>query len=98
VQQQVEQIMQEAQRPESPLTVMTADAALPADSNSAQQSALALLRPFLRVPEAEAQVAIAELLHGGPQELPVVCETAENPVDAEAAAKETKAVAGRRKA
>ncbi|WP_417913672.1 HI1506-related protein [Candidatus Electronema sp. JM] len=48
--QQVEQIMQEAQRPNSPLTVMIADAAL------------ALLRPFLRVSETQAQAALAELL------------------------------------
>ena len=68
--QQVEQITQEAQRPDSPLTVVTAEAAAPADSASAQRAALSLLRPFLHVPETQAQAALADLLHGGPEDPP----------------------------
>jgi hypothetical protein len=41
---------------------------------AAEAAALDLIRPFLRVPEAEAQITIAELLHGGPAELPAVSE------------------------
>lgn len=50
----------------------TADA--PEDAYEAALAALALLRPFLKVPEGEAQAAIAELLHGGPAELPPVSD------------------------
>jgi hypothetical protein len=45
---------------------------VPDTANDAKNAALSVLRPFLKVPEAEAQVAIAELLHGIPAELPIV--------------------------
>ncbi len=67
--QQVEQIMQEAQRPGSPLAVVTAEAAAPpSNAAAAEAAALALLKPFLKVPEVEAQAALAELLQSGPEE------------------------------
>lgn len=50
----------------------TADA--PEDAYEAALAALALLLPFLKVPEEEAQAAIADLLHGGPAELPPVSD------------------------
>lgn len=41
---------------------------------SAKNAAMALLRPFLKVSEEEAKLAIAELLHGGPEEMPPIVE------------------------